>query len=220
VDTKNIAKARDNLINNQLKPWGSLNYKANNALMGIPREKFVGEKYQNLAFSDIKIPINDKTSMFEPKVEGRILDSLNIKPTDNILEIGTGSGYLTACLSILGNSVTTIEIDESLSEAAQEKLKKLHIDNVNFITQDASKGVDLKEFFDVVVVGASVPKITGRYFHLLNVGGRIFVIEGVGKVMSAKLIIRLGQDEWETKSLFETTIEAMVGLEKPVEFQF
>jgi len=99
MNSTQSAKARENLINNQLKPWGSLNYKSNNVLMGIPRANFVPEKYKNFAFSDIKIPLSKKTSMFEPKVEGRILDSLNIKPSDNILEIGTGSGYLCSVYS-------------------------------------------------------------------------------------------------------------------------
>lgn len=220
MNSKQTAQARENLINNQLKPWGSLNYKANNALTGIPREKFVPNIYKNLAFSDIKIPLNEKTSMFEPKIEGRILDSLNIQSSDNILEIGTGSGYLTACLATLGNKVTTIEIDEKLSNEAQAKLQELNIDNVNFIVDDASKGIEKDEFYDVVVVGASVPKITGRYFHLLNVGGRIFVIEGSEKVMSAKLITRIDQENWDTQNLFETTIDTMIGLEIPAEFKF
>jgi protein-L-isoaspartate(D-aspartate) O-methyltransferase len=220
MNATQTAKARENLINNQLKPWGGLNYKANNALTGIPRDKFVQEEYKNLAFSDINIPINETTTMFEPKVEGRILDALNITSDDAILEIGTGSGYLTACLAILGKYVTTIEIDEQLSNLAKQRLAKLNIDNVKFVVQDASKGIEKGEFFDVVLVGASVPKITGRYFHLVNVGGRIFVIEGVGKIMTAKLITRISEEEWHTQSLFETSINTMRGLEMPPEFNF
>lgn len=215
-----VALARDNLINNQLKPWGSLNYKANNALMGVPREFFVPEAYKNLAFADIEIPLNKRAKMLYPKVEGRILDALDIKENESVLEIGTGSGYLTACLSILAKEVYSIEIDEHLHNLAKEKLQELNLHNVTLEVRDASQKLELNKFFDVVVVGASVPKITGRYFHLLNVGGRIFVVEGVGNTMSAKLITRLSATDWETKSLFETKLDTMIGLEPPTEFSF
>jgi protein-L-isoaspartate(D-aspartate) O-methyltransferase len=172
----NITQARENLINNQLKPWGSLNYKANNALKGIPREFFTPESYKNLAFADIEIPLTDKAKMLYPKIEGRILDALDIKENESVLEIGTGSGYLTACLSILAKDVMSVEIDENLHHLAKEKLKSLNLDNINLEIADASAGLEIDKFFDVVVVGASVPKITGRYFHLVNVGGRIFVV--------------------------------------------
>lgn len=215
-----IAQARENLINNQIRPWGGLNYKANNALMGIPRELFTPKNYKKLAFSDIKIPLNSKTTMFEPKVEGRILDSVAVNTTDKVLEIGTGSGYLTACLSILADSVVSVEIDEELNKLASEKLKLLNIDNVKLEVVDASGRLNYEDFFDVVIVGCSVPKVTGRYFHLLNVGGRIFVIEGVGKLMQAKLITRVSREEWKTEVLFETNIDTMVGLEPAKKFSF
>jgi protein-L-isoaspartate(D-aspartate) O-methyltransferase len=216
----NITQARENLINNQLKPWGSLNYKANNALKGIPREFFTPEAYKNLAFADIEIPLTDKAKMLYPKIEGRILDALDIKESESVLEIGTGSGYLTACLSILAKDVTSVEIDENLSKLAAEKLQTLNLDNINLEVADASGGLEIDKFFDVVVVGASVPKITGRYFHLVNVGGRIFVVEGVGEAMQAKLITRLSATDWETKSLFETKLDTMLGLEVPQHFEF
>ena len=172
-----------------------------------------------MAFSDIKIPLNSKTSMFEPKIEGRILDSLNIIITDKVLEIGTGSGYLTAVLSILADKVISVEIDKELFNQAQEKLTQLNIENVKLENIDALK-LDYDDFFDVVVLGCSVPKITGRYFHLLAIGGRIFVIEGSGTIMRAKLITRLSNTEWDTQVLFETTIDVMTGLEVADEFNF
>ncbi len=216
-----ISKARSNLINNQLKPWGSLNYKANNALIGVPRELFVPEQYRGLAFADIEIPLDDVgTKMFYPKIEGKILDALDIKETESVLEIGTGSGYLTACMSVLSQEVYTLDINENLLAKAEENIKNVSLDNVTFKHHDASSGVDLGRFFDVVVVGASVPKITGRYFHLLNVGGRIFVVEGLGGIMQAKLITRLSDKDWHTKSLFETKLPIMKGLEPSKSFTF
>ncbi len=216
----NTAQARKNAIEQQIRPWGGLNYIANNALKDTPREDFVPEKYKNLTFADIEIPLTNKAKMLFPKIEGRLLDALNIQKHETVLEVGTGSGYLTAVLSKLCKSVISIEIDETLSHSAQEKINALGIDNVNLKIGDVSKGWHSDDFFDVVIVGSSVPKITGRYFHLLNVGGRIFVIEGSGNIMSAKLITRISEHKWDTKSLFETQLDPMQGLESSANFEF
>jgi protein-L-isoaspartate(D-aspartate) O-methyltransferase len=217
----NINQARKNSIDNQIRPWGGLDYIANNALRDTPREFFVPEKYKDLAFADIEIPLTDKAKMLSPKIEGRILDALKIKKNETVLEVGTGSGYLTAVLSKLCKSVTSIEISEELSASAQQKFKELNINNITTEIGDASKGWQRStDFFDVVIIGTSVPKITGRFFHLLNVGGRIFVVEGSGKAMSAKVITRLSEHKWETKSLFETQLDVMLGLEKTAKFEF
>ncbi len=213
-------QARKNTIEQQIRPWGGLNYIANNALRDTPREDFVPEQYKNLAFADMEIPLTDKAKMLSPKIEGRLLDALNIKKNESVLEIGTGSGYLTAALSKLCQSVTSIEIDKELSNGAASTIDSLGINNVKLEVGDASKGWSSNDFFDVVVVGASVPKITGRYFHLLNVGGRIFVVEGSGKIMTAKLITRLSEHKWETESLFETQLDVMQGLETSERFKF
>ncbi len=216
-----ISQARKNAIDNQIRPWGGLDYIANNALRDIPREDFVPENYKNLAFADIEIPLTDKAKMLSPKVEGRLLDALHIRKNETVLEVGTGSGYLTAVLSKLCQSVTSIEIDETLSSSAQQKLKELDIKNVSFEVGDASKGWQRStDFYDVVVISTSVPRITGRFFHLLNVAGRIFVVEGTGKTMSAKIITRLSEHKWETKSLFETQLDVMQGLETAAKFKF
>ncbi|MBW5290124.1 MAG: Protein-L-isoaspartate O-methyltransferase [Candidatus Ruthia sp. Asou_11_S2] len=216
----NTSQARKNVIEQQIRPWGGLNYIANNALKDTPREDFVPEKYKNLIFADIEIPLTNKAKMLFPKIEGRLLDALNIQKHETVLEVGTGSGYLTAVLSKLCKSVTSIEIDETLSHSAQEKINALGVDNVNLKVGNASKGWHSDDFFDVVIVGSSVPKITGRYFHLLNVGGRIFVIEGAGNIMSAKLITRISEYKWDTKSLFETQLDPMQGLESSASFEF
>ncbi|MEO1890597.1 MAG: rRNA adenine N-6-methyltransferase family protein, partial [Candidatus Thioglobus sp.] len=150
----------------------------------------------------------------------RLLDALNIKKDETVLEVGTGSGYLTAVISKLCKSITSIEIDEKLSNNAQERLNTLNINNAQLEVGDASKGWNSNDFFDVVIVGAAVPKITGRYFHLLNVGGRIFVVEGQGNAMRAKLITRISEHKWETQSLFETHLDTMQGLESTKTFEF
>jgi protein-L-isoaspartate(D-aspartate) O-methyltransferase len=216
----NIQQARQNAIDSQIRPWGGLNYIANNALRDIPREVFAPEAYKNLAFADIEIPLSDKAKMFSPKIEGRLLNALNIRPHETVLEIGTGSGYLTAVVAKLCKSITSVEIDDQLSNNAKEKLNALNIDNAQLEVGDASQGWQSNDFFDVVIVGSAVPEITGRYFHLLNVGGRIFVVEGRGNAMSAKLITRISEHEWETEALFETHLITMQGLETTTSFEF
>jgi len=216
----NTTQARSNTIDQQIRPWGGLNYIANNALRSTPREDFAPEKYRNLAFADIEIPLSSKAKMLSPKIEGRLLNALNIKKDETVLEVGTGSGYLTAVISKLCKSITSIEIDDELSNSAQEKLDSLNINNAQLEVGDASKGWNSNDFFDVVIVGAAVPKITGRYFHLLNVGGRIFVVEGQGNAMQAKLITRISEHKWETQSLFETHLDTMQGLEVVESFEF
>ena len=216
----NTTQARNNSIDQQIRPWGGLNYVANNALRGTPREEFVPQKYKNLAFADIEIPLTKQAKMLSPKIEGRLLSALDIQKNETVLEIGTGSGYLTAVIAKLCKSISSVEIDEALSNAAKIKLEALNINNVQLEIGDASSGWHSKDFFDIVVVGSAVPKITGRYFHLLNVGGRIFVVEGAGNAMQAKLITRISEHKWGTKSLFETHLDTMQGLESAKSFEF
>ena len=220
INMDNTQQARQNSIDSQIRPWGGLNYIANNALRDIPREVFVPEAYKNLAFADIEIPLNKQAKMFSPKIEGRLLNALNIKSHETVLEIGTGSGYLTAVVAKLCKSITSVEIDEALSNGAKEKLNELNINNAQLTAGDASQGWQSNDFFDVVIVGSAVPEITGRYFHLLNVGGRIFVVEGKGNAMTAKLITRISENEWETEALFETHLSTMQGLEAIKSFEF
>lgn len=215
-----INNAKQNAIDQQIRPWGGLNDVANDALKNTPREIFVPEKYQNLAFADIEIPLTDKAKMLFPKIEGRLLACLDIQKNESILEIGTGSGYLTAVLAKLGKKVTSIEIDPVLHNSAKSKLNDLKIDNVQLQIADISRGWQCDDFFDVVVVSASVVKVSKYYLHLLNIGGRIFVVEGVKDDMSAKLITRINEDKWTTKSLFETHLEPMLGLPVVDNFEF
>jgi protein-L-isoaspartate(D-aspartate) O-methyltransferase len=212
--------SRDNAIKEQIRPWGGLNNNANEALEKMPREFFVPDEFSTLAFTDINIPLTDKASMLHPKVEGRILDALDITKTQKVLEIGTGSGYLTAVLATLASNVTTVEIDESLSNSAQEKLTKLNIKNVNFIIADASKSVHTPDTFDTIIVSCAIPQIDKNYFDLLNLGGRIFIFESKGQYAQAKIITRISETKWQTKTLFDTQLELMQGLEKKESFKF
>lgn len=214
-----ILQARNNTIEQQVRPWGGLNNEANEFLKELCRENFVPEKYKKLAFADIEIPLNSTAKMLSPKLEGRILDIVNIQKDEDVLQVGTGSGYLTAVISKLAKSVSTIEIDEELSNSAQQRVQSLDINNVQFINTDF-RDWRTTNFFDIVIIEASVPKIYNSYLHLLKKNGRLFIVEGEGKAMSAKLITRKSENNWESKSLFEVHIDSLIGSQLPQKFEF
>ena len=215
-----IKQARKNVIEQQIRPWGGLNVRANQALSDIPRENFVPEEYLSLVFADIEIPLVGGAKMFSPKIEGRILDSLDIQGHETVLEIGTGSGYFTSVLAKLSQSVVTIELDEQLSELAQNKVKKLNLKNITFINDDALAYNFDNEQYDTIVVGCALPNKNENFFRLLKPGGKLFMVVGAINQMQATLVQRTNENEWQSKSLFETHLDYMKGTEPSVKFAF
>ncbi len=215
-----IKQARKNVIEQQVRPWGGLNVRANQALSDIPRENFVPEEYQKLVFADIEIPLNKTAKMLSPKIEGRILDSLDLKGHENVLEIGTGSGYFTSVLSMLSNAVTSIEADKDLHTLAQTKIDELKLNNItlkheSFMSSNFENGE-----FDSIIVGCALPIINQDLKKLLNQDGKLFVVVGSKNQMHATLVTRLNDSEWKSKSLFETHLDLMKGSEPSVKFTF
>ena len=215
-----IKQARKNVIEQQIRPWGGLNVRANQALSDIPRENFVPEEYLNLVFADIEVPLIDGAKMFSPKIEGRILDSLDFQGHETVLEIGTGSGYFTSVLAKLSQSVVTIELDEQLSESAQNKIKELNLNNITFINDDALAYNFDNEQYDTIVVGCALPNKNESFFRLLKPGGKLFMVVGAINQMQATLVQRTNENEWQSKSLFETHLDYMKGAEPSVKFSF
>ncbi len=215
-----IKKARKNVIEQQIRPWGGLNVRANQALSDIPRENFVPEEYLSLVFADIEVPLIGGAKMFSPKIEGRILDSLDIQGHETVLEIGTGSGDFTSVLAKLSQSVLTIELDEQLSESAQNKAKKLNLNNINFINDDALAYNFDNEQYDTIVIGCALPSKNESFFRLLKPGGKLFMVVGSVNQMRAIIVIRTSEKEWQSKSLFETHLDYMIGTEPSVKFAF
>ena len=215
-----IKQARKNVIEQQIRPWGGLNVRANQALSDVPRENFVPEEYLSLVFADIEVPLVGGAKMFSPKIEGRILDSLDIQGHDTVLEIGTGSGYFTSVLAKLSQSVVTIELDEQLSELAQNKVKELNLNNITFIKDDALTYNFDNEQYDTIVIGCALPNKKESFFSLLKPGGKIFMVVGRINQMQATLVQRTSENEWKSKSLFETHLDYMKGTEPSVKFAF
>lgn len=220
MNAMNMEQARFNMIEQQVRPWEVLDDQVLGTLADIPREKFVPQRYQALAFSDISIPLDHDQAMMPPKLEGKLLQSLQIKPTDSILEIGTGSGYLTACLARMGGSVHSLDLFEDFQETARPRLEAQGIHNVTLEQADAAAGWNSDLRFDAIAVTGSLPVLHREYHRLLNPGGRLFVIVGKPPIMQALLISRTGEQDWHHESIFETSIPPLVNAPGPEAFRF
>jgi len=220
MNAMNIDQARFNMIEQQIRPWDVLDDQILGTLSSTPRENFVPERYRALAFSDISVPLSHDQAMMPPKLEGKLLQSLSIRSTDRILEIGTGSGYLTACLANLGGSVHSVDLYDDFIEQARTRLEQHSIKTVTFEQGDAAAGWKSDNGFDVIAVTGSLPVLHHGYHTLLNRGGRLFVIAGKPPIMQALLITRVGDQEWNQESLFETSIPALLNAPEPEEFKF
>ena len=223
MNSMDFEKARHLMVEQQVRPWDVLDARVLETLSTIPREEFTPERYKNLAYVDTRIPLTEEAGgccMLNPNIEGRILQHLNIDADDVVLEIGTGTGYLTACLAHLARHVDSVEIDEDLCEQAEKNLAKLNIDNVTITAGDAAKGWEQKQFYDAIAISASMPAIPEAYKKLLKVGGRLFVVTGQAPAMTAHLVTRTDEKTWTDKELFETSIDSLCGAEKAPSFEF
>ncbi len=214
-----IEQARFNMIEQQIRPWDVLDIDVLKIIEETPRELFVPSQYQKLAFSDLEIPLEHGQFMMAPKVEARMLQALQIKSSDEILEIGTGSGFITACLAKLGNHVDTIEYHADLSTHAQSVLEQLAINNVNFTQGDVLCDLSYTEQYDVIAVTASMPVYLDEAEKLLTDNGRMFVVVGKSPVMQAQVVARVDGQGFNYTNLFETNLRPLIGIQEPQIFQ-
>ena len=214
----NLDQARFNMVEQQIRTWEVLDQQVLDLMARVPREDFVPAAYRNLAFADTSVPLEHGQTMMVPRVEARMLQSLQIAPTDRILEVGTGSGFVTALLARLGGHVTSIEIHDSLRTGAAARLEAHGIENVDLYAGDASRGWDRAAPYDVIAVTGSLPVMEEAFQNSLAVGGRLFVIVGQEPAMEALLVTRNGESQWATTCLFETVLPPLVGVEEPERF--
>jgi protein-L-isoaspartate(D-aspartate) O-methyltransferase len=201
--------AKFNMIEQQLRPWEVLDGKVLSAINQINREDFVPDRYKGLSYADCQIPLSKVAAMFPPTVEGRLLQALLINPEDHILEIGTGSGYITACLATLGKQVLSLDIDSDTQQTAAAVLEKLSIDNVSLVHSNAFECTN-EQAFNVIAVTGSVTSVPDNLKQALSLCGRLFIIVGESPAMQALLITRVSSNEWTTESLFETDLPALI----------
>ncbi len=202
------------MVEQQVRPWDVLNPRVLEVISEIPRENFTPDEYKNLAYVDTRIPLgsyqDQPCEMAKPIIDGRILQELDIQDEDLILEIGTGSGYLTACLAKLGRHVDSVDINEDMTAMAEKNLQALAINNVNLSTGDASKTWEQKRNYDVIAITAAMKTIPNSYKKLLKIGGRMFVVVGDAPAMTAYRVTRTDTNNWTVEELFETSIEPMI----------
>lgn len=215
----NIEQARHNMVEQQIRTWEVLDQRVLDTVLQTPREDFVPAQYRNLAFSDLEIPLGHGQVMMPPKLEARLLQSLSVQPGERILEVGTGSGYLTALLARQGGHVVSVEIIPELLEAASGRLATHGIENITLECGDAVRGWPQSGPYDVIAVTGSVPTLTEELQQQLRPGGRLFVIIGEAPVMEAILITRSGEREFHHEALFETVIPPLVNAPRAEQFR-
>jgi protein-L-isoaspartate(D-aspartate) O-methyltransferase len=214
----NFEQARLNMIEQQIRPWEVLDQQVLDLLVEVPREDFVPADYRKLAFADMNIPLGHDEVMMSPKVEARMLQSLTIGPGDTILEVGTGSGYVTALLARLGKHVYSVDIHGDFVEAAQTRLSAHSIHNVTLDVGDAAHGWDKHAPYDVICITGSLPILPKDILHQLKVGGRLFAIVGDSPVMDVMVLTRVGKEEWAKEYIFETDLRPLKNAEQPERF--
>jgi len=213
-------QARFNMVEQQVRPWEVMDPRVLQVMQALPRENFVSDEYKGLAYADIEVPLANGHHMLKPVIVGRLLQALNIKPTDTILEIGTGSGYVTACLASLGKQVTSIEIDKEIAAQAAENLATLDFDNISLQINDGIHSIPDTAPFDVIAVTAHIPECKNILPKELNDGGRLFMITGASPNMTAQLTTRIHGDNFRTEALFETEIETLESVPTKEAFSF
>ena len=205
------------MLGQQIRAGEVLDDRVLGALGDTPRESFVPDAYRDLACADMEIPLAHSQQMLAPKVEGRLLQALCLESSDDVLEIGTGSGFLTACLAQLASSVVSIDIYEDFSRAAKENVEKLELGDIEFLTEDALV-MGHQEQFDAIAVSGSIPNLDEHFIRMLRPGGRLFVIVGRAPVMEARVVTMHQRGDYAQESLFESVIAPLINAARPVPF--
>jgi protein-L-isoaspartate(D-aspartate) O-methyltransferase len=211
--------ARQQMVDQQIRTWEVLDPRVLDVFAMVPREAFVPPEYRELAFADASIPIGLGQSMLAPKIQGRILQALSVAANDSVLEVGTGNGYLAACLGLLGRSTRSIDIHPQFTASAQANLRAVPSASVEFETRDAFASAPLGEY-DAIAVTGSLPVYDARFERSLRLGGRLFAIVGEAPVMDAILVRRVDSAEWIRESLFETVVEPLINATAAQRFIF
>lgn len=219
-----LEQSRFNMVEQQIRPWDVLDQEVLKLLFELRREEFVPAAYRSLAFVDMEIPLGQGEVMLAPRFEARILQELQIKETDRILEVGTGSGYLTALLARSGEHVYSVELVPELKAMAEKNLSAHGIGNVTLELGDASRGWTAHAPYDVIVLTGSTPVLPDAFRKSLKPGGRMFAVVGDAPVMRAVLVNCLAQegeaDAYNTIGLFETCIPPLKNAKQPERFTF
>ncbi len=221
----NIEQARFNMIEQQIRPWDVLDPTVLALLAVVRREDFVAPAYQAMAFMDTEVPLPSTTSaelqhMLPPRVEARLLQELDVRKHERVLEIGAGSGYMAALLAHRAQHVTTLEIDPDLARLAQRNLSAAGVMNVSVKEADGARSMGGEAALDVILLSGSVADIPATLLAQLKIGGRLAAIVGQLPIMRARLITRSSEHDFRSVDLFDTVAPRLRGFEEPSRFSF
>jgi protein-L-isoaspartate(D-aspartate) O-methyltransferase len=213
-------QAHFNMIEQQIRPWDVLDIRVLDALAQLPRHPFVPDAFQNIAYSDLPIPLDHQQSMLEPKVVGRFLQALNCQVDEHVLEVGTGSGYLTALLATLGAHVTSVELNPDLRDQAATKLNAQGIQNVHLLSGNAAYHWQDGKRYNAIVLTGAVAQRPQQHLESLELGGRLVAVIGQSPNMKATLFTRIEHQQWSEEVLFETDIPYLDSAHPAPSFHF
>ena len=216
----NLEQARANMVEQQIRPWEVLDQDVLDLLYTVPREEFVPASCRNLAFTDMEIPIGEGEKMWQPKMEARVVQELAIRRTDRVLEVGTGSGYLTALMSHRASHVFSVEIKPALAAFGRANLERHGADRVTLELGDAARGWPSRAPYDVIVLTGSTPVLPRTFAEQLTPAGRLFAVVGEPPAMSARLVVATAAGGWHSSDLFETVIAPLANAEHAPRFRF
>ena len=216
----NFEQARFNMVEQQIRPWDVLDQDVLDLLMAVRREEFVPAAYKTLAFADVEIPIGCGQAMLKPVIEGKILQALQVKRSDTVLEVGAGSGYFAALLAACSDWVRTIDIEPELVKLAVGNLARYGVENVIVEDGDAAAGWRCRAPYDVIVMSGGLPMLPPALLAQLKVGGRLFAFVGEAPVMKARLVTCVGEGAYESEDIFETVVPMLKNAQRHDEFKF
>ena len=216
----NLEQARANMVEQQIRPWEVLDQAVLDLLYAVPREEFVPAAYRNLAFADMEVPIGEGERMMAPKIEARLLQSLALGKTDRVLEVGTGSGYLTALLARSAAHVHSLEIRPALAAFGRANLERQGVDNVTLEIGDGARGNPKRAPYDAIVLTGSTPVLPATLREQLAPGGRLFAVVGEPPIMVARLVTCTAPGAYGAADLFDTLLAPLANAERAPRFRF